>query len=148
MRAATMNRFFGRDLHHLRAMLVSLAAGLLILGCGGDDSTGPPQQLPEPGQLRVTLSGSSSVGAVVLTVTGSGITSPVASGGVSLYHDLSGGTLRAAVVGASLSGEVLRFTVPDVRQVASYQVSLQQAAGNDSQPMALGDISAEVAATP
>jgi hypothetical protein len=104
--------------------------------------------MPEPGQLRVTLSGGSSVGAVVLTVTGSGITSPVASGGVSLYYDLSGGTLRAAVVGASLSGEVLRFTVPDVRQVASYQVSLQQAAGNDNQPVAAGGISAEVAAVP
>ncbi len=147
MRTATMDRLFGRDLSHLRVLLVSLAAGALILGCGGDDSTGPPQQLPQPGQLRVTLSGS-SVGAVVLTVTGSGITSPVASGGVSLYQDLSGGTLRAAVVGSSLSGEVLRFTVSDVRQVASYQVSLQQAAGNDNQPVAAGSISAEVAAVP
>jgi len=147
MRTATMDRLFGRDLSHLRVLLVSLAAGALILGCGGDDSTGPPQQLPQPGQLRVTLSGS-SVGAVVLTVTGSGITSPVASGGVSLYHDLSGGTLLAAVVGSSLSGEVLRFTVSDVRQVASYQVSLQQAAGNDNQPVAAGSISAEVAAVP
>jgi hypothetical protein len=148
MRTATMNRFFGRDLRHLRATLVSLTVGAFILGCGGDDSTGPPQQLPEPGQLLVTLSGGSSVGAVVLTVTGSGITSPVASGGVSLYHDLSGGTLRAAVIGTSLSGEVLRITVPDVRQVASYQVSLQQTAGNDNQPMAAGGISAEVAAVP
>ena len=148
MRTATMNRFFGCDLSHLRAMLVSLAAGMLILGCGGDDSTGPPLQLPEPGLLRVTLSGGSSVGAVVLTVTGSGITLPVPSGGVSLHHDLSGGTLRAAVVGASLSGEVLRFTVPDVRQVAGYQVSLQQAAGNDNQPMAAAGISAEVAVAP
>jgi len=148
MRTATMNRFFVRDLRHLRAMLVSLTVGALILGCGGDESTGPPLQLPEPGQLLVTLSGGSSVGAVVLTVTGSGITSPVASGGFSLYHDLSGGTLRAAVVGTSLSGEVLRFTVPDVRQVASYQVSLQQAVGDDNQPMAAGGISAEVAAVP
>lgn len=148
MRTATMNRFFVRELRHLRATLVSLAAGALILGCGGDDSTGPPQQLPQPGQLRVTLSGGSSVGAVVLTVTGSGITSPVASGGVSLYHDLSGETLRAAVVGSSLSGEVMRFTVPDVRQVASYRVSLQQAAGNDNQPVAAVGISAEVAAVP
>lgn len=148
MMTGTMRRFFGRDFRHLRALLVSLAAGVLILGCGGDESTGPPQQLPEPGQLRVTLSGGSSVGAVVLTVTGSGITSPVASGGVSLYHDLSGGTLLAAVIGSSLSGEVLRFTVPDVRQVASYQVSVQQAAGNDNQPMAAVGFSAEVAAAP
>jgi len=148
MRTATMNRLFGRDVRHIRATLVSLATGALILGCGGDDSTGPPRQMPEPGQLRITLSGGSSVGAVVLTVTGSGITSPVASGGASLYHDLSGGTLRAAVVGASLSGEILHFTVPDVRQVASYQVSVQQAAGNDNQPVAAGGISAEVAAAP
>ena len=141
MRTVTMIRIVGR---RLRATLVSLAAGVLILGCG-DGSTAP--QL-EPGQLQVSLSGGSSVGAVVLTVTGSGIASPVASGGASLYHDLSGDTLRAAVVGASLSGEVLRFSVPDVRQVASYQVSLQQAAGGDNQPVAPGGISAAVTAVP
>jgi len=141
MRIATMNRIFSR---HLRATLVSLAAGVLILGCG-DGSTAPQR---EPGQLRVTLSGGPSVGGVVLTVTGGGISAPVASGGAILYHDLSGDTLRAAVVGASLSGEVLRFSVPDVRQVASYRVSLQQAARDDNEAVAPGGISAEVAVVP
>jgi hypothetical protein len=69
----------------------------------------------------------------VLTVTGPGITSPAASGGAQLYYDLSGGALHAVVIGASLSGEILRFTVPDVAQVAGYQVSLQEAAGTSNQ---------------
>ena len=120
----------------MRAMLVSLAAGALILGCGGDDTTGPPEPQPQPGELRVLVASGTPVGGVVLTVTGSGITSPVASGGARLYYDLSGGTLNAVVTGASLSGEILRFTVPDVAQAAGYQVSVQEAAGTSNQTLA------------
>jgi hypothetical protein len=108
-----------------------LAVSALFAGCGGDDPTGPPQ--PQPGELRVVLASDAPVGGVVLTVTGPGITSPTASSGVQLYHDLSGETLHAVVIGASLSGEILRFRVPDVAQVAGYQVSLQEAAGTSNQ---------------
>ena len=80
----------------------------------------------------------------MLTVTGTGITSPAASGGAQLYYDLSGSTLSAVVVGSSLSGEVMRFTVPDVRQVASYQVVLDEAAGTANQPLAAGGVSVSV----
>ena len=120
----------------MRAMLVSLAAGALILGCGGDDTTGPPEPQPQPGELRVLVASGTPVGGVVLTVTGSGITSPVASGGARLYYDLSGGTLNAVVAGASLSGEILRITVLDVAQVAGYQVSVHEAAGTSNQTLA------------
>jgi len=120
----------------MRAMLVSLAAGALILGCGGDDTTGPPEPQPQPGELRVLVASGTPVGGVVLTVTGSGITSPVASGGARLYYDLSGGTLNAVVTGASLSGEILRITVLDVAQVAGYQVSVHEAAGTSNQTLA------------
>jgi len=136
-----MKRPFGL---RLRVLLLSVAAGALILGCGGDDTTGPPQPQPQPGELRVTLSSGTPVGAVVLTVTGSGLTSPVASGGALLYHDLSGGTLRAVVTGSSLSGEVMRFTVPDVGQVAGYRVSVEQAAGITNQPLAASGVTLSV----
>ena len=120
----------------MRATLVSLIAGALILGCGGDDTTGPPEPQPQPGELRVTLVSGAGVGGVVLTVTGPSITSPAASGGNQLYHDLSDGTLHAVVTGVPISGEIMRFTVPDVRQVAGYQVSVQEAAGTSNQLLA------------
>ena len=119
----------------MRTTLVSLIAGALILGCGGDDPTGPPEPQPQPGELRVTLVSGAGVGGVVLTVTGTGITAPAASSGLQLYHDLSGSTLHAVVVGSSLSGTIMRFTVPDVRQVAGYQVSVQEASGTANQTL-------------
>lgn len=119
-----------------RAILSSLVAGAFILGCGGDDTTGPPEPQPQPGILSVSLGTGTPVGAVVLTVTGTGITSPAAAPGARLYHDLSGDTLRAVVVGSSLSGAIMDFTVPDVRQVAGYRVSVQEASGIANQTLA------------
>jgi hypothetical protein len=119
-----------------RRFLVTLllASGVLILGCG-DGATGPePGPQPVPGQLVVDLSGgSASAGAIVITVTGPAISSPAAPAGTSVYYDLSAGTLRAAVVGTALGDDVLRFAVPDVNQAASYQVTLQQAAGTSNE---------------
>jgi hypothetical protein len=131
-----------------RAILVSLTVGTMILGCGGDDSTGPPQPQPEPGELRVTVSGSSAMGGIVLTVTGAGIAAPVATGGADLWYDLSGTTLSATVVGASLSGEILRFSVPDTRDLADYQVGIQQVAGTSNQSLSPGAFSASVSIAP
>lgn len=125
-------------------MLVWLVAGALIAGCGGDDPTSPPEPQPQTGELRVTVASGTPVGAVVLTVTGPSITAPAASGAHQLYHDLSAGTLHAVVTGASLSGEIMRFTVPDVRQVASYQVSVQEAARTSNQPLAASGVTASV----
>jgi len=117
------------------AILTSLIASGLIAGCGSDGPTVPPEPLPEPGQLRVTLTTSTAVGAVVLTVNGTGITSPAPSGGAELYFDLSGGTLHAVLAGSSLSGNILTFSVPDVKQAAGYAVSLQEAASAANQPL-------------
>lgn len=130
-----------------QAILVSMAAGLLFLGCG-DDSTGPPQPQPQPGQLQVTVAGGSAFGGIFLTVTGAGITAPAAAGGASLYYDVSGTTLSATVVGPTLSGEVLRFSVPDVRNVTDYQVGIQQVAGTSNQPLSPGGLSATVSVAP
>jgi hypothetical protein len=122
-----------------RATLATVA-GLLILG-GGDGTTEPQ---PQPGELRVEIASGTPVGAVVLTVTGAGITSPAASGGLQFYHDLSGNTLHAVVVGSSLSGTIMRFTVPDVRQAAGYQVSVQEASGTTNQSVAASGVTLSV----
>jgi len=116
-------------------MTLCVVAAALIAGCGSDGPTAPPEPLPEPGQLRVTLASSTAVGAVVLTLSGTGITSPAASGGAELYFDLSGGTLHGVLAGSSLSGNILTFSVPDVKQAAGYAVSLQEAAGTSNQPL-------------
>lgn len=128
----------------IRAILATVA-GLLILGCGDDSATGPPEPQPQPGVLEVSVASGTPVGALVFTVTGSGISSPAAVAGARLYHDQSGNTLRAVVVGSSLSGEIMRFTVPDVRQVAGYQVSVQQASGTANQSLPTGGITLSVA---
>ena len=72
------------------------------------------------------------------------MTSPVASGGAQLYYDLSVGTLRAVVVGSSLSGAILRFTVPDVKQAATYLATVQEAANLANEPLAAAGISVSV----
>ena len=134
-----------------RPMLAGLAAAALIAGCSSD-ATGPapqPQPQPEPGQLRVTVVPTAgSAGAVVLHVTGPSISSPTASGGTDVYNDLTDGVLKAVVVGTSLAGEVLRFSVPDVRDASSYSVTVQQAAGNDNEPLAASGVTAEVVRLP
>lgn len=127
-----------------RGALLCLASAALILGCGGDSTGPPPEPQPQPGQLQVTLSSGTAVGAVVLTVTGGTLSAPAAAAGATMYHDLSGNTLRAVVAGSSLSGTILRFSVPDVRQVASYTVSVEQAAGTTNQPVSPGGITVAV----
>lgn len=128
----------------IRTIVILLAASALLLGCG-DEATGPAQPQPQPGELRVEIASGTPVGSVVLTVTGTGITAPTASGGAALYHELSGSALNAVVVGSSLSGTILRFSVPDVRQVSGYQVSLQQASGTANQALAAGAITLAIA---
>ncbi len=132
-----------RELRGLAAALC-LASATLIAGCGGDSTGPPPEPQPQPGQLQVTLSSGTAVGAVVLTVTGGAMSAPTAAAGATMYHDLSGSTLRAVVAGSSLSGTVLRFSVPDVRQAAGYSVNVEQAAGTTNLSVAPGGITVAV----
>jgi len=127
---------------------LTLAAGALWIGCGGSDSTGPAEPQPEPGELQVTVYGSVALGGLVLTVTGPGISAPAAPSGATLYYDLSGDTLRAVVVASSLSGQALRFSVPDVRDASQYQASLEQVAGTGNQTLEAGGYSATVSLAP
>lgn len=121
----------------IRTALAALVAAAWIAGCSGDDSTGPPAPQPQPGELRVSVASGSTVGAVVLSVTGPGLTSATAvpGSGLRAYSGLSETTLKAVVAGVSLSGEVLRFAVPDVLRAEDYEVVVEQASGTANQPL-------------
>lgn len=110
-----------------------VCAAFLFAGCSssGDDTTGPSG----PGQLTVNLSSSGSGGAAFLiTLTGDGITNPVAVNGAHrVYTYSSASSVRVALVGSATSGDILRFDVPDVGQLASYSARLDEVAGSDNQ---------------
>ncbi len=121
-----------------------LAATLLLaafLAGGCDGTTEPPG--PQPGQLTVNLSTTGSGGsAFLLTLSGSGITSPVAaSAGHLLYSFASGNTVKVAVVGNISTGALVRFSVPDVNRVSSYGVTLNEAAASDNSLQNVSDYS-------
>lgn len=135
--------------HALLGVLLAVSCALVV-ACSSDGPTDPggAEPQPRPGQLSVTISSSGPVGAVVLRVTGPSIGSPVAAGGADLYHHLTGDTLRAALVGTTLSGEVLRFSVADLDQAAGYSVTVEQAAGNDDATVSASTVSATVSTAP
>lgn len=103
--------------------------------CGGSDgdSTGPAS--PQPGALTVSVATAGSGGAAFLvTVTGDSITNPrAADNNHELHSNVSGRTLKAAVIGSVADGDdLLRFNVPDVNRASSYGVTLNQVAGDDN----------------
>ncbi len=115
----------------------ALAATLLIAaflagGCTSSDGMGPSD--PQPGELTVNLSTTGGGGsAFLLTITGSGITNPVAAGaGHRVYSFASGNSLNVALVGDISAGALLKFSVPDVNQAASYNVTLNDVAASDN----------------
>jgi hypothetical protein len=93
-----------------------------------------PSEPSGPGQLRVNVSTTGNAGAAfLLTVTGAGITNPVAvNTGHLLYEYISGNTLKVAIIGSHTSGALLRFSVPDVAQASSYNATLNEVAGSDN----------------
>ncbi len=107
-------------------------AALLTVAC--KESTGPSTVA---GQLTVSVSTSGSGGAAFLiTVSGTGISNPAAANANhEFYSIISGNTLTVAVItqSAVTSGNLIRFSVPDVRQAASYNVSVVEVAGTDNE---------------
>jgi hypothetical protein len=130
-----------KRVHWVRASAL-VCALVLAAGCS-KESTGPTVV---PGQLTVSVSTAGSAGAAFLvTVSGSGITNPVAGNASQrLYQMISGNTLKAAVIGSLSSGALLKFDVPDVNRASSYNVTLLQVAGSDNALLATGDWSVTV----
>ncbi|HEX5726710.1 MAG TPA: hypothetical protein VFX98_14640 [Longimicrobiaceae bacterium] len=116
-----MTRTWGRWL--AAAVLCVAAAGCKEGGGGGIVE-------PTPGQLTVSLAATGETPrAVLLEVTGPGMTDPQpADPGYVLHSRAAGGVLRVAVFGELRGGPLLRFGVPDVGQPQLYAVRLVDAA--------------------
>ena len=100
--------------------------------CGGDP-VDPGTSETDPGFVTVSMaSGNQGVGAVWLTITGSVVDS-VRSTGFNFYGaNTSPNEYSAIVTGALVDGEVVRFWVPDRRDLTGYGVVLIEAASAGS----------------
>ena len=113
-----------------QAGAVVLAA--LTITCGKDSDnggTGPAEDPIDPGFVNVTLATpNSNDGALLLTVSGGPIDSLTASAGTIFFASTGTNTFRVMVAGTIGDGPVVRFWMPDRRNVAQYVATLQQAA--------------------
>jgi len=85
---------------------------------------------PVPGRLAVVVASPfDNDGAYSFEVRGDGITNiRPAVEGFELFTSPSGAAIKVAVLGAPLSGEVVTFDVPDIRDPSAYQVTLVEVA--------------------
>ncbi len=113
---------------------VVLAA--ITIACSGDSGnggTGPPQDASTPGFVNVTLATpNSNDGALLLTLSGGTIDSLAASAGTIFFASTGTNTFRVMVAGTIGDGPVVRFWMPDRRNVAQYVATLEQAAARSS----------------
>ena len=109
---------------------VVLAA--ITLACSGDSSNGgtePPVDVSNPGFVNVTLSTpNSNDGAVLLQLSGGVIDSLTASSGSIFFAETGTNIFRVMVAGTITDGPVVRFWMPDRRNVSQYSATLEQAA--------------------
>ena len=93
-----------------------------------------------PGFLRVQLSyDEENIGAVLLRLEGPPADSIQVADGLTLYHAVGQGGVRAFVVGTiPESGTVFRFWAVDVGSLRDYTGTLEQAAGTDYRQRSVG----------
>ena len=105
--------------------MILLAALICGVGCDGDDAIAP-----RPGTLEVRLvSPYADDAALVARVTGPDIGGLVAvDPNVYLHAVEVGGGVAVVVVGDLAPGPLVRFSVPDVGDVADYSATVLQAA--------------------
>ena len=108
---------------------VVLAA--ITIACGGDSNNGgtEPQDTSNPGFVNVTLATpNSNDGALLLTLSGGAMDSLTASVGTIFFASTGTNTLRVMVAGTIGDGPIVRFWMPDRRNLAQYVATLEQAA--------------------
>lgn len=98
---------------------------------------------PQPGVLTLRLSApATEQGALLLSLTGPGtiteITAPPGSAHVA-HARAAGTTAKVAVFGAIGTGDLVRFSVPDVGQASGYEARLLEVAGPDNSLRSLSD---------
>ena len=108
----------------------------ITIACGGDstpESTGPGENTSNPGFVNVTLATpNSNDGALLLTLSGGAMDSLTASVGTIFFASTGTNTFRVMVAGTIGDGPVVRFWMPDRRNVAQYVATLEQAAVRSS----------------
>ena len=114
------------------ALLLAAAVAAVAYACSEGET---PTDLPTPGVIAVVITPSQpGLGAVVVRVDGpvAGDVS-AASPALTLYRVETSAGLRAFVAGmpSGSGSQVIRFRSPDTRQLASYAVTVEQAAGTD-----------------
>jgi hypothetical protein len=106
-----------------------LAAAIGVSACGD----GPSE--PTPGIATVSLTSPATDGAILLTVSGSGLTEPKPSNpSLRIYWRLVSPTeMRMAVFGAIAAGPLFTIDVLDVGSVKAYQGTVLQVADRNDQ---------------
>ena len=112
------------------AALVAIA---VTLACGDDtglDTTGPQAtNVPDPGFVNVSLtSPNSNDGALLIQLSGGEIDSLIGATASMFAAETGSNTFRIFVAGTIPDGPVLRFWVPDRRDLSPYTATLEQAA--------------------
>ncbi len=108
----------------------------ITIACGGDSNnggTGVPQDMSNPGFVNVTLATpNSNDGALLLTLSGGTIDSLAASAGTIFFASTGTNTFGVIVAGTIGDGPVVRFWMPDRRNVSQYVATLEQAAARST----------------
>ncbi len=111
-----------------RALMGLGLLALLVVGCGGDKTTGPVA-----GDLTLTLTTpGTSDGAVLIRVTGPVESITPVSGYLLESEPLSGGMTRLVIVGSIVAGPIARIRVPDVNAVGTYLTLVEQVADRNT----------------
>ena len=106
---------------------VVLAA--LTIACRGNTNIDGPDDTINPGFMNVTLATpNSNDGALLLTLTGGTMDSLEAPAGTIFFAATGTNTFRVMVAGTIADGPVVRFWMPDRRNVSQYVATLEQAA--------------------
>lgn len=120
----------------LRAFALTLIAVGTAIGCG-DNSAGPvPPPPPPPGSAIVSMvTPNNDDGAVILTLTGPGLTTIQSSVSSNLFYSrlASAQEARVILVGNLSAGPLFTFKLADGTQLSAYTATVQQVAmRNDS----------------
>ncbi len=113
-------------IHLLRRAAMPLVCVAALGSCDSGPTDGGE---PTPGTLKVILaSPNASDAAILVQLDGVEIENVVVSGSgrVAYSRSVSGTRIKAVILGAVGTGELLRFDVPDTRRRTSYTASVLQ----------------------
>ncbi len=107
-----------------RALMGLGLLALLVVGCGGDKTTGPVA-----GDLTLILATpGTNDGAILIRLTGPIESITPLNGYLLESEPESGSMVRFVVVGSIVAGPIARIRVPDINAVSTYLTLVEQVA--------------------